>query len=243
MTMHSVRPVTVVFLMLVVLGFIGFVSALAPGTIPNVDGVLFPNPTKITNPYLPLKPGTEYTYAGTSDGVPETSIVTVTHDTRIILGVTTVVVRDKVYQDGDLVEDTFDWYAQDSNGNVWYFGEDSTELENGKVLGHEGSWKAGVKGARPGIVMEASPQVWDMYNQENAFPDALDMAQVMSLTESVTVPYKSFAGNVLMTQDFTPLEPGVIEHKFYAPDIGLVKDVLFRGGTGVSQLISIKTGL
>jgi hypothetical protein len=189
----------------------------------------------IDNPYMPLMPGTIFVYEGeTEDGI-ETNEVYVTHQTKEILGVTCIVVWDRVWLDGELIEETYDWYAQDKDGNVWYFGEDSKEYEGGVVVSTEGSWEAGVDGAEPGIVMKANPQVGDSYRQEYYEGEAEDMAEVLSLTESVSVGYGDF-DNCLMTKEWTALDPGVVEHKYYAAGVGEVLVVMVEGGTDRAEL-------
>lgn len=195
---------------------------------------------EINNPYFPLKPGRTMVYEGvTPDGVERVEDY-VTYETKQILGVTCIVVRDKVTLNGELIEETFDWYAQDREGNVWYFGEQAREYENGVVVSSAGSWEAGVDGALPGVIMKAAPQVGNSYRQEYYAGEAEDMAEVLSLTESASVPYGSFE-NLLMTKDWTPLEPGVAEHKYYAPGIGLILEVIVEGGSGRVELIEILT--
>ena len=196
---------------------------------------------QITNPYFPLTPGTTYVYEGTADGVAEHNEVTVTSDTKTILGVRCVVVHDVVTQDGEVVEDTFDWYAQDSAGNVWYFGEDTKEYENGAVVSTAGSWEAGVGGAQPGIVMKAAPDVGDTYRQEYYAGEAEDMAKVLSVSESKTVTNGSYE-DVVLTEDFTPLDPDVVEHKYYAPDVGFISSTIVQGGSEETQLVRITAG-
>src|SRR5215212_3282355 len=159
--------------------------------------------SKVDNPYFPLEPGRTYIYRGETEGVPTRDVMIVTSATKVILGVTTIVVRDQAYEDGILIEDTFDWYAQDKAGNVWYFGEDTKELDaSGNVISTEGSWKAGVDGAQPGIIMLAHPQVGDRYYQEFYPGVAEDQAKVLSLDASVCVAYGCF-NNVLVTKDWT----------------------------------------
>jgi hypothetical protein len=192
----------------------------------------------IDNPYFPLVPGTTFIYAGSQDGVPVRDEFTVTNETKQILGVTTTVIRDRAFLNGELVEETLDWFAQDKAGNVWYFGEDSKELENGVVVSTEGSWEAGVKGARPGIVMEARPRVGDSYRQEFAKRVAEDRATVLSLRQRVEVPYGSF-DKCLKTRDFTPLEPDVVEHKFYCAGVGFTRSVMVKGGNETLELVQI----
>jgi hypothetical protein len=177
------------------------------------------------NPYFPLVPGTEFTYRSkTRDGI-ETEVMRVTDRTKVIQGVTTRVVQDDVRLDGVLTEHTFDWFAQDENGNVWYFGEDSQSIdpETGEVS-TEGSWQAGKSGAEAGIIMEAHPAVGDFYNEENAAPVAEDQARVIALDARARVPFGHFDG-CLETENTSPLEPTALEHKFYAPGVGLVLEV------------------
>jgi hypothetical protein len=192
----------------------------------------------IDNPYFPLTPGTTFTYEAETEDGRETDVVTVTHDTKEILGVTCTVVRDTATLDDVIEEDTFDWYAQDKEGNVWYFGEFTTQFENGVPVGHEGSWEAGVDGAQPGIVMPADPQSGDSYRQEFLAGAAEDMAKVLRLNASVSVPYGDFE-NCLETKEWSPLEPGVIEHKFYARGIGLVLVEELKGKTVRQELVDI----
>src|SRR3989337_1368228 len=180
--------------------------------------------TTIDNPYLPLTPGTTYIYEGnTAEGFEHQEFV-VTNNTKVILGVTCIEVRDTVTLDGELIEDTLDWFAQDVDGNVWYFGENSKKLVGGQIVSLEGSWEAGVDGAKPGIIMEANPLLGDFYRQEFYLGEAEDIGEVLSLTESVSVPYGPF-NNCLKTADTVPLEPDALEHKFYAPGIGLVLEI------------------
>jgi hypothetical protein len=192
----------------------------------------------IDNPYLPLRPGTTLVYEGVSDGEREVVKTSVTGATKEVVGVTTTVVRDRAFVDGGLVEDTFDWFAQDRHGNVWYFGEDTRELENGRIVSTKGSWEAGVDGAQPGIAMLADPRVGDEYRQEFYEGEAEDMARVLRLDESVTVPHGSFHG-VLVTEDWTPLEPKVLENKLYARGVGVVLERLVRGGEEVLRLVEV----
>jgi hypothetical protein len=151
--------------------------------------------------------------------------------------VSTTVVHDVATEDGDVVEDTFDWYAQDTDGTVWYFGEDTKAYEDGEVS-TEGSWEAGVAGAQPGIIVTENPQVGDAYRQEFAAGVAEDRAEVLSLTAAVTVPYGSFE-NCLMTKDFSDLEPGIVEHKVFCPGVGQVSARTVEGGTDYEELVSI----
>jgi len=195
----------------------------------------------IDNPFYPLPPGTTFVYEGPKDGEVQRDEVVVTHETKLILGVMCVVVKDTVTQDGVLIEDTLDWFAQDKDGNVWYFGEDTKEYEDGKVVSTAGSWEAGVNGAVPGIIMEANPDVPSSYRQEYYKGEAEDMAWVVSGDESVSVSYGSF-GDALLTVEWTPLEPKVFAEKFYAKGVGLVLSVSIAGEKERSELISLTTG-
>ena len=192
----------------------------------------------VDNAYFPLVPGTVLTYEGTSDGEREVITIRVTHETKRILGVTCIVVRDTVKVSGELKEDTFDWYAQDVDGNVWYMGEDTKEYENGKVSTTEGSWEAGVNGALPGIIMPAHPEVGLAYTQEHYAGEAEDKGKIVAVGESVTVPFGSF-DEVVVTEDWTPLDPAVREHKSYAPGIGVVFEEIVEGGDGVLRLVEV----
>ena len=188
---------------------------------PVIDPAMFTSSTSIDNPLLPLAPGTIYTY----EGAGETIVVTVTSQTKVILGVSCVVVRDTVTVAGEVIEDTYDWFAQDDAGNVWYFGEDTKEYEGGAVVSTEGSWEAGVDGAQPGIVMHGTPPALGIpYRQEYLACEAEDMAEVVDLDASVTVPYGAYTG-CRQTREFTPLEADVNEHKYYCPGVGLVLEV------------------
>ena len=175
----------------------------------------------VNNPHYPLLPGTTYINAS-PDGLV-TDDLAVTRKTIEILGVTCVVVDDRVYEDGELVERTLDYFAQDKQGNVWYFGEDSSHFEDGKLVSTEGTWRAGNGDQHAGIIMLASPQVGDFYKQEQAPGVAEDQAVVTGLNAAVDVPYGSFSG-LLQTDDSTPLEPGFVERKLYAEGIGLLQE-------------------
>lgn len=187
------------------------------------------------NPYYPLIPGTVRTYQAGA----ETIVVTVTEETKKILGVTTIVVRDTVTEDGELVEDTVDWYAQDIYGNVWYFGEIARNYEDGELNNLDGSWKAGVDGAKAGIIMPAAPQIGSSYRQEFFLGDAEDMADVLTVTGSATVPAASCNGNCVVTRDYTPISPGVDELKYYAPGIGFILEEKPATGERV-ELVEIR---
>ena len=178
----------------------------------------------IDNPFYPLTPGTTFIYVGTIGGAVESNVVAVTHNTKVILGVTCAEVRDTVYSDGVLTEDTLDWFAQDTAGNVWYFGENTHELDGNEITNIDGSFKAGVDGAKPGIIMKAHPAIGDFYRQEFDLENAEDLAEVISLTDSVTLTLDTFNG-CLKTEETTPLEPDARENKFYAPGVGPILTV------------------
>jgi hypothetical protein len=196
--------------------------------------------TEVTNQYFPLKPGTVFTYAGTEDGVSQGNVVTVTHDTKVVDGVTCVVVHDVVTENDEVIEDTFDWYAQDAAGNVWYFGEDTKTFEKGTPTGTKGSWEAGVNGAQPGIVMEVSPKNGDSYRQEYLAGEAEDQARVAELGNARSVPAGSYQ-NVLSTIEYSALEPDQLEQKDYAPGVGFIYGVLTRGGNEEVKLVTVTT--
>jgi len=175
--------------------------------------------SQITNPYFPLIPGTTFVYEGqTSQGLSHTDFI-VTNNTKVILGVTCTEVHDVVKLNGEVVEDTLDWFAQDKDGNVWYFGENTHELEGGLITTIDGTFTAGVNSAKPGIIMKAHPAIGDFYRQEFDLDNAEDYADVTGLTETVNVPYGSF-NNCLKTSETTPLEPDLLEDKYYCTGVG-----------------------
>jgi hypothetical protein len=198
----------------------------------------FPNPTRIYNKYLPMKPGTTLLFEGTKGSSLQRNEFSITHKTKTIQGVTTVEIKDTVKRNGTLAEVALDWFAQDKFGNVWYFGEFVTEYENGVPVSHEGSWQAGVDGAKPGIVMKAHPRVGDFYCQEVAPGVAEDQAQILSLDKERCVPKGCF-DDVLLTKETSPLIPGVVENKYYAPGIGLIEAVRVQGGSESLKLVQI----
>ena len=191
--------------------------------------------TKIDNPYFPLAPGSRWVFREGAQRVE----ITVTNATKKIEGITTRVVRDVVTEDGKLVEDTHDWYAQDSAGNVWYMGEATTEYQNGKPKTTEGSWEAGVDGAQPGIIMPAEPRTGLAYRQEYYKGHAEDRAKVITLDAQVKVPYGRF-DDALETEDTAPLGNGSVEHKYYARGAGLVLAV--GSGGEREELVSFRRG-
>ena len=195
--------------------------------------------TTIDNKYFPLKPGTTFVSRRKTKNTTERDVMTVTHSTKQIMGVKCVVVYDRVLAHAKLTEKTFDWYAQDKKGNVWYFGENSKEYKNGKVSTGS-SWEAGKDGAEPGVIMQAHPKVGQTYRQEYLKGSAEDMAKVLDLNGSVTVPYRSF-DHVLVTKEWSPLEPGVVAHKYYGAGVGDAKEVAVKGPLETLELVDVRS--
>jgi hypothetical protein len=197
---------------------------------------------EIDHPYWPMLPGSKWVYRETDPEGGELRVeVTVTDETKEIDGIDARVVHDVVTEDGEVKEDTYDWYAQDADGNLWYLGEETKEYENGKVVTTAGSWEHGVDGAQAGILLPADPEVGMAYRQEYYKGKAEDAAEVLGLDERVKVPYGSFDG-VLKTKDYTPLEPNVLEHKFYAEGVGPVLAISVSGGGGREELVEFTEG-
>jgi hypothetical protein len=194
--------------------------------------------TTIDNPWFPLPLGTKWVSRGVKDGQPTVDTYEVTGQTKTIAGVTCSVIQDTLTTNGSVVEATWDWYAQDKQGNVWYFGEDTKEYDaQGNVKSTSGSWQTGVNGGAPGIFMPADPQVGMGGYQEYLKGEAMDQYKIISLSASVKVPYGSFAG-CLETQETTALEPAVVDHKYYVKGIGQVSEATVKGGRETSQLVS-----
>lgn len=200
---------------------------------PKIDPSNFSN--VVNNPYFPLVPGTTRIFREKDGGDTLESTVTVTHDTKVIMGVKCVVVHDVVTEEGELEEDTYDWYAQDKEGTVWYFGETTREMKGDGRVSSEGSWEAGVNG-QPGIIMPAHPVPDAPYRQEYSPGNAEDMGQVVALHESVAVPFGTFTGCV-QTKEWSMLESGS-EKKWYAQGIGVIR--IESTGGEVMTLISVK---
>jgi hypothetical protein len=194
----------------------------------------------VTNPFFPLAPGTTARYQGREEGEEVTSTVEVLGETRMVMGVVATVVRERVYLDGALSEESFEWYAQDADGNVWHLGEDSRRIENGQVVGREGSWEAGVGGARPGIIMWGDPaaRVGESYRQEYSAGEGEDWGRVVAVGQSVEVPYGRFTGCV-QTEDWDALEAGAVENKFYCPGTGPTLELLVQGGSERLELVDV----
>ena len=197
--------------------------------VPDFEAAMFTDPTTVDNTYLPLVPGTTYTYEKETEDGLETVVVEVLEETRVVNGVECIVVRDMVSLEDLLIEDTYDWYAQDDEGNVWYMGEEVTNYEyddDDELLetNEDGSWEAGVDGALAGIVMWADPVVGESYYQEYWEDEAEDMGMVHSLNVTVELSDDTVYENCLKILDWNSLEPGVIEFKYYAPGVGVVKE-------------------
>jgi len=195
---------------------------------------------KVDNEWFPLTPGTVYVYTGVKDGKPARDVVTVSARTTTIGGFRCAVVDDVLYLAGRLHERTTDWYSQDRTGNVWYFGEKTAELDKrGRVTSTEGSWRTGVNGAKPGIFMPAQPKVGVTHRQEFYKGHAEDYFQIVSIFKTVT---SSSAETALLTKEWTPLEPNVLDHKLYVRGIGNVVERTVRGGDEHLELLSMRRG-
>ena len=197
---------------------------------------------RVDNPWFPLESGSVYVYRGVKDGQSSRDVLTVTHRTKLIDGVPCVVVEDRLYVKGHLHERTTDWYTQDKQGNVWYFGETTAVLdEQGRVTSTEGTWQAGRNGAVPGIYMPAHPTVGQSGRQEYYKGHAEDHFQVLSLNSGVRVAHVS-SKHALLTKEWTPLEPGVLDHKLYLQGIGTVLEQAVKGGNERNALVSFRRG-
>jgi hypothetical protein len=198
---------------------------------------------QIDHPYWPMAPGSKWVFTETDlKGETERIEITVTNRKKRIQGIEATVVRDVVTtEDGELIEDTFDWFAQDKEGNLWYLGEDTTEFENGKPVSKEGSWEAGVDGAQAGVYLPAKPEVGMSYRQEYLEGEAEDAAEILSLDEKVHVAAGQY-DDVVMTKDWTPLQPEILEHKFYARGVGPVLLVGLSGGNFWQELVQFTKG-
>ena len=183
----------------------------------------------VDNPWFPLTPGTTFHYTGVKDGKPSRDVLTVTRQAKTVDGAPCVVVKDKLYLAGHLEERTTEWYSQDRAGNVWYFGEDTAELApDGHVTTREGSWRSGVHGAKPGIFMFAHPKVGQHAQQEFYTGHAEDHFQVVAVRKTT-----------LLTKEWTPLEPGVIDHKLYKRGVGTILEQTVKGGDERNSLVSV----
>jgi hypothetical protein len=196
----------------------------------------------VTNPWFPLRRGSVYRYRGVKDGEPSREVMIVTGRTETIDGAPCVAISDRLWLSGRLEERTTDWYTQDAKGNVWYFGERTAELDaKGRVKNTSGSWRAGVHGAKPGIFMFADPGPGRSARQEYLKGEAEDHFQVVSMDESVAVPFRKFP-HTMLTKEWTPLEPGVLDHKYYARGIGTVLEQTVKGGDERNKLVRFIRG-
>ena len=215
----------------------------------GVDELVIPTPDPdpqdfmegIDNPYLPLVPGSVWKYTNSSPEGDETIVVTVTDQTKVVAGITATVVHD-VAKDptGKVLEDTYDWYAQDTAGNVWYLGEDTTAYD-GRKTSKEGSWEAGVDGAEAGLAMPAEPRVGDGYAQEYLKGVAEDRGEILATDATVSIGYGDY-DDVVPTEDTTPLEPDLVEQKYYAPGVGVVMEKTVQGGEELVELVEFTAG-
>ena len=211
------------------------VTATAPDAS-NFDGHV------VDNQWFPLVPGMTWAYRGVKDGQPSREIMVATSQTKTIQGVPCTVVSDKLYLSGALEERTLDYYAQDKDGNVWYFGEDTAELKpDGSVKSTEGTWLSGRDGAEAGIFMPADPQVGQSFRQEYYKGQAEDHFRILSLSEQVKTPGAT-SDQAMLTMEWTPLEPNVVDHKYYVQGIGTVLEQTAKGPLERNTLVSVHKG-
>lgn len=231
------KLITLLTLLTLALTACGSNGGSSKGATPEKRGAFV---ERVDNPWFPLIPGTTFVYRGVRDGEPSRELLTVTSLTKVIQGVRCTVLHDRLYLSGRLHERTTDWYAQDAKGNVWYMGEQTAELDKrGRVTSTEGSWQAGVDGAKAGIYMPAQPKVGQSFSQEFYKGHAEDHFRVLSLGASVSVPYTT-SKHALLTEEWTPLEPGVIDHKLYVRGIGTVKEQAVKGAHELNALVTVR---
>jgi hypothetical protein len=210
-------------------------SGLPQGTKPvKLDPADFT--TSIDNQYWPMRPGSHWVYREVENGEAQRVDVTVTNRTKMLGGIEARVVHDRVSRNGETLEDTYDWYAQDSDGNLWYLGENTAEYENGKLKTKEGSWAYGIDGAQPGVVVPASPKQGMKYREEYYAGHAEDAAEVLNVGSQVQVPLGRYQG-AMLTRNFSSIEPTVEEMKLYAKGVGPVMELLVSGGSGRTELL------
>jgi hypothetical protein len=194
-----------------------------PDYMAQIDPVNFVS--AIDNPFLPLTVGSTFTYTGTTD------------ETKAVMGIICTVVRDRAYLDGEIIEDTYDWFAQDKDGNVWYFGEAVDNYVNGVIDNHDGSWTAGIDGAEPGIIMLGNPVPGLHYRQEYYKGEAEDRGEVIGKNESISVAAGTFTG-CLKIRETNPLEKNFLEYKYYAPGVGLIKVEVIDDPVETEELVT-----
>jgi hypothetical protein len=206
---------------------------------PSIDPTNFV--ATIDNRYFPLKPGTTFLYKGVAENgtTPQTDEMVVTHRIKQIMGVKCTVIRDTVSSHGTPIERTFDWYAQDEGGNVWYMGEDTREVRNGRFVKQSDSWEGGVDGAQPGIIMPGDPQSGDEYRQEYYPGHALDEARVLGSGGAVSVPYGSFPSSLATVETSPQIDPGVAERKYYVAGLGDVWEHTVSGNHEQIKLVRV----
>ena len=195
----------------------------------------------ITNAYWPMKPGTRWVYRALEEGEPpqDVAVVATTATKKLANGITARVVRDTAHSEGQLVEDTMDYYAQDKAGNLWYMGEETAEYENGKVVSRAGSWEAGKDGAMPGVLLPALPQDGQKYRQEYQKGEAEDNGEVIATNTLVQVKTGRYKRS-LVTMDTSNLEKTAVEYKFYAPAVGPLLALDISGGASREELVKIE---
>jgi hypothetical protein len=206
--------------------------AASTGAAPRYAGFS----ARVDNRWFPLLPGTRYLYIGAKDGLPSRDVVTVSHRVRTIAGARCVTVEDRLYLRGRLRERTTDWYSQDRRGNVWYFGERTAELAHGHITSREGTWTAGIDGARPGIYIPADPRVGQSGRQEFYKGHAEDHFKVIGRFKTLV---GGTVANAVLTEEWTPLEPGTLDHKLYLRGVGTVLEHTERGGDEHAELIAV----
>jgi hypothetical protein len=238
-----IRSLAVAAVVLIVVGCGGSSKSTSSATLPQGTKPVKLDPadftTKIDNPYWPMRPGSHWVYREVENGEAQRVDVTVTNRTKRLEGIEARVVHDRVSRNGETLEDTFDWCAQDSDGNLWYLGEDTAEYENGRLKTKEGSWAAGVDGAEPGIVVPAAPKQGLSYRGEYYAGHAEDAAEVLNVDSQVQVPFGRFR-NALLTRNYSSIEPTVEEMKLYARGVGPVMELLVSGGSGRTELLSFE---
>ncbi|MEO8290604.1 MAG: hypothetical protein ABI649_06375 [Gaiellaceae bacterium] len=248
MSPHSLRALVPLALLAFAAGCGGGSSSVPTASAPSLpqggEAVQLDPSTftaNVDNPWWPMKPGSRWVYRETdAEGTVTRVEVTVMSGTKTIMGIESRIVHDVLTEDGEVKEDTYDWYAQDASGNLWYMGEDTKEFDKGKV-NTEGSWEAGVDGAQPGILIPADPKPGMRYRQEYYAGHAEDNAQVLALDGAAVVPFGSL-DHLLQTRETTPLEPDLVEEKFYARGIGEVTALTISGGSDREVLLSFTSG-
>jgi hypothetical protein len=249
MIWKSRRTITAAAMALAAMALTGVASssAAAAKSLPTPKASHFGhNSNLITNPWFPLTRGSVYVYDGQKDGKQARDVMSVTRKTKVITGIRAAVVADRLFLNGQLAERTTDWYAQDRHGTVWYLGEKTAELNaSGRVTSTEGSFLNGRDGAKGGIFMPAHPQVGQAFQQESFKGQAEDRFRILSLATSISTPAAS-SQSAMLTKETTPLEPGVVDHKYYVQGIGTVKEQQVAGSkpgqAEVTQLVSFTPG-